>query len=242
MSLVSLNRQTFREDVTGLGLEDIRSLLLDIVGKETSQQERLGNPANLVYTDGFINRPASDVKKKVEVVFGSLLARTAMDVVEQVLKAAILKTTDSKTGKLSNIKGSWEWLFIRNGRPYNFVLNDSITFIAGDKLILKPRDVPYATLVNMMVSKGGRSLSLRGRRTKRNNMTGYRKSTSNMGFIGATTAIVRRMPAFRNFNVVTAFTQNYRIPGELARVQGTACIVITPKSRRFGLVPEIVRG
>jgi len=238
MSLVSLNRQTFKEDVTGLGLSDIRQMLLEIVGTDTKQQERLGNQANLVYTDGFINKPASDVKKKVEVVFGSQLARTAMDVVEQVLKAAILKTTDSKTGKLANIKSSWEWIFIRKGRPYNFVLDDNITFIAGDKLILKPRDVPYATLVNMMVSKGGRSLSIRGRKTKKN-LTGYRKSTSNMGFIGATTAIVRRMPMFRNFNVVTAFTQNYRIPGELARVQGSACIVIAPKSRRFGLVPQV---
>jgi hypothetical protein len=94
-------------------------------------------------------------------------------------------------------------------------------------------------MVNMMVSKGGRSLSIRGRKTKKNT-TGYRKSTSNMGFIGATTAILRRMPMFRNFNVVTAFTQNYRIPGELARVQGTACIVIAPKSRRFGLLKNSV--
>jgi hypothetical protein len=230
-----MNRTTFREDVTNYGLEDIRSMLLDIVGRDTAEQERIGNPPNLVYTDGYVNRKASEARKKVEVIFGSQLARTAMTVVESTLKAAILKTTDTKTGSLSNIKGKWEWVYIKNGRPANIMGQSDITFSAGDKLILKPRDVPYATIVNMMVSKGGRSLSIRGRKTKKN-LTGYRKSTSNMGFIGATTAIVRRMPMFRNFNVVTAFTNNFKIPGELSRTQGTACIVIAPKSKRFGRI------
>jgi hypothetical protein len=239
--IVSLNKQTFKQDVTGFGLVDIKSMIMEIAGTETAQQERLGNPAMMVYADGYVNKKVSDARKKVEVIFGSQLARSAMETVEQVLKAAILKTTNVRTGDLSNIKGKWEWLYIRNGRPYNFVLNDSITFSAGDKLVLKPRDVPYATLVNMMVSKGDKSLSIRSRKTKRNNYTGYRKSTSNMGFFGATTAIIKRMPAFRNFNVVTAFSQNFRVPGEIARVQGSACIVIAPKSRRMGLVSEIVR-
>lgn len=239
--IVSLNKQTFKRDVTGFGLADIKSMIMEIAGTDTAQQERLGNPAMMVYADGYVNKKVSDARKKVEVIFGSQLARTAMETVESTLKAAILKSTEVRTGDLSNIKGKWEWIYIRNGRPYNLVLGDSITFTQGDKLVLKPRDVPYSTLANMMVSKGSKSLSLRTRKTKKN-QTGYRKSTSNMGFIGATTAILKRMPVFRNFNVVTAFTQNFKVPGEKARVQGTACIVIAPKSRRMGLVSEIVRG
>lgn len=235
MSLISLNRQTFREDVTGLGLEDIKSMILEIAGTDTAQQERMGNPPSLVYADGFINKRVSDARKKVEVIFGSQLAKTAMAVVENILKASILKTTNVRTGDLSNIKGKWEWLFIKNGRPANLQIKDMITFSTGDKLILKPRDVPYATLVNMMVANSGKSLSIRSRKTKKN-PTGYRKSTSHMGFIGATTAIVKRMPMFRNFNVVTAFTNNFKIPGEMSIKQGTACIVISPKSRRFGRI------
>lgn len=235
MSLISLNRQTFKEDVTGLGLADIKSMIMGIAGTDTAQQERLGNPAMMVYADGYVNKKVSDARKKVEVIFGSQLARVAMQTVESTLKASILKSTEAHTGNLSNIRGKWEWVYLKNGRPVAIPPGGDITFSNGDKLVLKPRDVAYSTIVNMKVSNGSKSLSIRSRKSKKN-PTGYRKSTSNMGFIGATTAILKRMPVFRNFNVVTSFTQNYRVPGEMARVQGSACIVIAPKSRRFSQI------
>lgn len=62
--IVSLNKQTFKRDVTGFGLADIKSMIMEIAGTDTAQQERLGNPAMMVYADGYVNRRSPMLVKR----------------------------------------------------------------------------------------------------------------------------------------------------------------------------------
>jgi hypothetical protein len=226
----NLFKQSIREDVSSLCREDIRKLLISIVGDETAKQENLGNKAQMVYTDGFVNRPVTEAKKKVEVIFGDQLARVAMSLVSSTLAGAIARTTNTKTG---NLKSSWEWIFLRNNAPIAFPSdsNGNLQFQNGDKLIYKPKGITYASIVNMKVASGSKALSVRTRKTKRN-PTGVSKRNQSMGFMGATTAVLKRNPIFRNFRVFVAMTKNHQVAGEINKKQGTLCIVISPKYRR----------
>lgn len=226
----TLFKQSIREDVSALCKEDIRKLMISIVGDETAKQENLGNKAQLVYTDGYVNRPASQAQKKVEVIFGDQLAKVAMSLVASTLAGAIAKTTNTRTG---NLKSSWEWIFLRNNAPVAFPYDSqgNLQFQNGDKLIYKPKGITYASIVNMKVASGSKALSFKTRKTKRN-PTGVSKRNSSMGFMGATSAVLKRNPLFKNFRVFVAMTKAHQVAGELNKKQGTLCIVISPKYRR----------
>lgn len=232
-------RQSFKEDVSALCREEIRLMMLDIVGEETANQENQGNKAQLVYTDGYINKSVNDAQKKVVVIFGDTLAKQAMALVESTLAGAIAKITQQRTGVLSNIKANWTWIFLRNNAPIAFPYDaqGNLTFQAGDKLILKPTGVPYASVVNMQIVGSGKGLtkrvrtSNRGRKAK--SASGVAKRYQNMGFMGATSALLKRNPVFLNYRVYVVQSKQHQVSGELNKKQGTLCLVIAPKMRRM---------
>lgn len=230
----NLYKQSLKEDVSHLARQDIINLLRFTTAEETAKQKKLGNKAQMVTVDGYKNKPVSQAEKKVVVLFGDSLARMAMSLVESTLAGTISRSTNSVSGKLKNVKSNWEWLFLRNNSPIQFPYDDQggLQFQAKDKLVLKPKNVPYASIVNMNVSKGDRSLSMRTRKSKRN-PTGVSKRNQSMGFMGATTAILKKNPVFKNFNVYVQFSRKYKVAGEVSRTQGSPCIVISSRGRFY---------
>lgn len=228
-------RQSIKEDVSKLAREDIRLLMLAIVGEETDKQEKSGNKAQMVYTDGYVNKPVTEAQKKVVVIFGDTLAKQAMALVESTLAISIGRLTQKRSGTLANVKGNWSWVFLRNNAPIAFPYDDqgNLTFQAGDKLVLKPNGVPYASVVNMQIVGSGKGLSRKGKVTKNNPTGRSAKRYTNMGFMGATTATLKRNPIFANYRVFVSQTKNYQVAGELNKKQGSLCIVIAPKMRRM---------
>ena len=231
----NMYRQSIQEDVSKLAREDIRLLMLAIVGEETDKQEKSGNKAQLVYTDGYVNKPVTEAQKKVVVIFGDTLAKQAMALVESTLAASIGRLTQKRSGTLANVKGSWSWIFLRNKAPIAFPYDDqgNLTFQSGDMLVLKPNDVPYASMVNMQIVGSGKGLSRKGKVTKRNPTGQSAKRYTNMGFMASTTATLRGNPIFANYRVFVTATSKYAVTGEINKKQGSLCIAITPRQRKF---------
>jgi hypothetical protein len=210
---------------------DIHSMLVGITREDTSEQIRLGNPPQVVEVDGNTGKALEQVEKRSVVLFGTTLAKAAMLVVETVLRQAIMRTTTSRTGRLQNVGSTWEWLYVqRNGAAQKVTsASPPTTFQQGDQLVLRPVAVPYASAVNRAVANAGRSndfvkSKIRGKKVM------LAKSAQNLGFLGATTWVLKRRAEFTNFKIVAVHTTDFPVPGE-GRKHGTGIIVITPRKR-----------
>jgi hypothetical protein len=218
-------RQTFGADVMLQSRADLHSMLVGIAGEDTAQQIRLGNRPQLVEVDNRTNKPLDQAQRKVVVLFGTVLARAAMRMVETELRNAISRSTVARSGRLANIGASWEWRFIPRGGTARVVTsaNPPTTFARGDMLVLVPVRVPYATAVNRAVANSGRLTSTRKRKGT--------KTTSNMGFLAAASRAVKRRTEFKQFAVFAEFTQAHAVPGEVYS-HGTGVLVIRPRFRQ----------
>ena len=217
-------REPLWREIRAQSLEDIHSIIVNITTAESIIQTRQGNMPTLIEVDNTTNKKLDAVQKKAVVLFGTLLAGAAMRMVEAELTASILKVTKVNTGRLSSI-GNWEWRFIPNGGTARVVKNAAQlpSFGSGDKLVLVPVNVPYATMTNRNVlHRGG---GLKTRRTKRDERT-------LIGFLGMTARALRKRSEFRQFAVIAEFTKAHQVPGELmTRTQGTGVITIRPRYR-----------
>lgn len=223
----SFTKVTFSHDMVTQSQADVRSMLKGIAGEVTAQQIRMGNPPSLVEVDGRTNRPVDSVDKKVVVVFGQTLAAAAMAVVSAALRQAILSTTTSRSGRLSDVSSNWGWTFLSGGRAVNMTgANQLVSFGPDDRLILMPKRVPYATNANQ-AAVGTNRLSVKSRKGR----ASLRKKGSNLGFFAHAVQMIRRRPEFRQFIVYAAFTQAHKVPGELSKLQGSGMIVIRARRR-----------
>ena len=208
---------------------DLHSMLVGITREDTKQQQEFGNPPQLVVVDGMTNKDVEAVKAKVVVLFGTVLARAAMRMVEIELQKNIRAATTSRTGALANLSSNWVWRFIPKGGAPRIVTsgNPPTSFSLGDKLVLVPVQVPHASAANRMVSRGGRlKVAEKGRKKGS-------KSTQNIGFMGKTTATVKRRSEFAQFRVMVEHTLAHAVPGELRHIGGTAVITIRPRFRQL---------
>jgi hypothetical protein len=216
--LVEINTQS---------LSDIRAYLREITTTVTAQQIALGNPPSLLEVDGRTAKQVDAVQKKTVVVYGTVLAQSAMREVEVALAAAIQRSTRAHSGRLSNIGGSWSWLYLPvQGAPRTVTSATALpSFGPGDRLVLLPRDVPYATLVNRNVARSGRA-NVAPRRGK-----SPAKSRQNRGFMFHAADTVRRRPVFKQFRVRVVFSRAHPVAGEVMSRIGTAMLVITARRR-----------
>lgn len=224
-------RTTLTSEINAQSLADLHSILVGITREESANQERLGNPAQLVEVDNRTNKPLDQVKAKTVVLFGVALAAAAMRMVETELRQAISRSTRIRTGTLLDIGGAWEWRFIPRGGVARVVSSASPppAFQRGDRLVLVPVHVPYATAVNRAVANGGRLNAHNAPKRGRNPRAA--RSAQNLGFLATATRAVKRRSEFRQFAVVAEFTRAHAVPGEVYR-HGTGVITIRPRFRR----------
>jgi len=102
----------------------------------------------------------------------------------------------------------------------------------GDKLVLLPERVPYATRVNMSVARSGR-LNPKARFVK-GKLREPPKSRQQRGFLFHAAEALRRRTAFAQFRVRVVFSQAHAVTGEVRRDHSSGMIVITPRARRLG--------
>jgi hypothetical protein len=227
----SYTKERLSMEIDAQSRADIEAMIRNITAEDTAQQIRL-NPPQLVEVDNLSNKALRDVKKKSVVLFGVLLAAAAMRMAETELRANILKTTNSVSGRLSNISGAWQWRYIPRGGTARVISSPGQlpAFAAGDMLTLKPAGVPYATLANRNVARGGK---LQKKATKRH-------GAESLGFLGMTARALRRRPEFRQFSVMVEFTKQFAVPGEvMSRKQGTGVLTIRARLRQGrGPVPR----
>lgn len=232
-------RESLAREIALQSLEDVRTMLRTITITETAQQIRLGNPPNLTEVDGQAAKPVTAAEKRTVVIFGATLAAAAMRLVESALAAAIAKTTTARSGGLGDITGHWQWLLItKAGVRRVSSANPPAALTISDRLVLQPRDVPYAANVNQAVdgvlNRGGKTLVgtagglKRRRRVKR---AGAKGKGSAVGFLEAATASLKSRTDFRQFAVYAAFSLTHKVPGERSKKQGSPMIVIRPRRR-----------
>ena len=230
---VRLGGETFQRSTLGAEIAiqskaDLHSMLVGITREDSKQQLDAGNPPQLVVVDDATNKPVENVVAKVVVLFGTVLARAAMRMVEIELESNIRSSTTKHTGRLSNLSANWEWRFIPKGGAARTVTsaNPPASFGLGDKLVLVPVQVPYASAANRKVARGGRlTVAAKGRARAS-------KSTQNIGFMAATTHAVKRRSEFAQFRVMVEHTLAHAVAGELRHIGGTAVITIRPRFRQ----------
>jgi hypothetical protein len=224
----AMTRQTLAAEIQAQSKADLHSMLIGITREDTAQQQAMGNPPQLVEVDNRTNKPLDQASAKVVVLFGVQLAQAAMRMVEAELRQAIGKSTTARSGRLSNVGASWQWRYIPKGGIARTVSGASPppTFQRGDKLVLVPVNVPYATAVNRAVARSGRLKT-----TPRGRKGSPPKASQNLGFLAATTRAVKRRQEFKQFAVVAEFTQAHAVAGEVYR-HGTGVITIRPRFRQ----------
>jgi hypothetical protein len=229
----TLTRQQLGHEIAIQSKADLHSMLVGIATEDTKQQVSFGNPPQLVEVDNRTNKPLDQAVAKIVVLFGTVLARAAMRMVETELRQAINRSTYARTGRLMNIAAAWEWRYIPNGGIARVVTsaNPPTTFARGDFLTLVPVQVPYASSVNRKVAQSGRlnahtsSIARKGANKGR-----PAKSSQNLGFLAATTRALRRRSEFKQFTVRAEFTTAHAVPGEVSKF-GTGVITIRPRFR-----------
>ncbi|HXD04889.1 MAG TPA: hypothetical protein VN680_02490 [Burkholderiaceae bacterium] len=226
-------RQTLPMEIVAQTKADLHSMLVGITREDTAQQIALGNDPQLVEVDSHTNKPLDEAKMRIVVLFGVQLARAAMGMVEAELRGAISRSTTSISGKLVNVSASWQWRYIPKGGIARTLTAGSAppAFGRGDKLVLVPVGVPYATAVNRAVRHSGRIKAAERGRKKGST------STQNVGFLSKAATALKRRNEFKQFKVIAEFTERHAIPGEVYSFtrggpRATGVITIRPRFRR----------
>ena len=153
----TVSRFTLAREINLQSMADLRSMLVGITREDTAQQITLGNPPHIVSVDNMTNKPVEQAERKVVVLFGSALAKAAMQMVETELRQAIFSSTYARTFKLSNLS-NWQWRYVKKGGTTTVVTsaNPPASLAQGDFLVLTPVNVPYASAANKRVARSGR--------------------------------------------------------------------------------------
>lgn len=232
-------RVSLAREIQLQSLEDVRTMLRTITVNDTKQQIALGNPPNLAEVDGQATKPVTQAEKRTVVIFGATLAVAAMRLVESALAAAIAKTTTARSGALANVTGHWQWVLVtKSGTRRVSSSNPPAALTVTDRLVLQPRDVPYATNVNQAVDgvlqRGDKTLTNAGgglSRRRRVKREGAKAKGSAVGFLETAVAGLKSRSDFKQFSVYATFSLTHRTPGERSKKQGSPMIVIRPRRR-----------
>lgn len=205
-----LTKETLGVEVAQQGIHDIRFMMADITQVETQHQIDIGNPPSLLMVDGKTDKLVEDIQTRAQVIFGTVLAKEAMDMVAREVQRQALSQILYDTGALTD-PSNWHWLFIQKGKAA-VVIGDASqlpSFSQGDSLVYYPFSVPHAGWANMM----------------------SRRMDKRKGFMARASSAVRRLPVFKQFAVFALHTSKYAVPGN-DYPHGTPIIVIRPRVRR----------
>jgi len=227
---VGLSQEALTKDVTNWTRDEIILEMRRTAGEETAAQIKLGNPPDLVISDGIRGKPATSAIRTIEVSFGLRLPLAALSALKDVLAKAIGRTTTRRTGTLSNM-GNWTYAFIRDGHEIKMPTpsNGFIPMTAKDAIVLRPTKVPWSTVANIRVSQG-RTKARDAKRAAKGQAAG-RKGAS--GFLGQATQQARSLPLFSGFKVAVRFTAHTVAEERWARGR-TGTILIAPNLGRRG--------
>lgn len=217
--------ESLRIDVTNVGKEDIRKMMLDIAANETQTETKNGNPPQITEVDGSKSKPVSQVNKKIIILFGTQLAASALRAVERLLISNIQASTTAISGKLADVS-NWEWRHIRAGRQIP-ITGGAINFGPRDFLVLRPK-LAYASAANKRVAAGSNSITYNPANAKR-----VAKRNQKLGFMAATARQARQVAELVPFSVSVGMTMRYKVPGELRKIGGTAYLTIAPRRKNY---------
>lgn len=231
-------RELLTVEMNTQSIADIRAYIRSTVIEQTTQQIALGNPPQAMEVDGQASKPLDDVNKKVVVLFGTVLAASAMRELELELANAIAQATTPHTGRLGNVAASWAWLFIPKGGAARQVsaANPPAAFAFGDRLVLVPKNVSYASMVNATVAGGGRLNALNKVSKRGKRWLAHAMARQNRGFLYWAAERTRRRAAFKQFSVSVVFSTAHMVEGELRTRSGTGMIVIRARNTRRRIV------
>lgn len=226
----SFARESLLQEVGSQSLADVRAIIRGLTFEQTRQQLRLQNPPTLLEVDGRTGKRVEDVDKRTVVLFGVMLAASAMRQVEIELASTIARSTTARSGRLGNVAASWQWVYIPKGgtpRPISSGTPPA-SFGIGDALVLTPHAVPYATLTNRNVGRRGRldSLNAAGRKGRE-----APRAKQQRGFLFWAAEAMRKRVAFRQFSVQVVFSKSHQAPGEIMTRLGTGLLVIRARGR-----------
>jgi hypothetical protein len=218
---------TLKADMQRQTKADIQNWIRGIALAEVSEQTRAGNPPALITVDNKVGASISQAERKVVVVFGTTLVESAIRLVELELAAAIRRSTVTRSGKLSDIAGSWQWLRLgARGGARALRAGEPLTFSYGDALVLRPipGTLPYAMTVNSLVAGGGKLKGIQKRKDRKEG-----KAPQSIGFMLTAIQRLRRRPEFREFQIKVTFSAR---GGESYQGKGlTPGILIRPRLR-----------
>lgn len=229
-------RRTFNlsDDIRAQSIKDVQSMIIGITREQVGIQMRLQNPPQVAEVDNRTNKPLEEVKSKSVVLFGVALAAAAMRLVESELRQAINRSTRIRSGKLQDVGGAWQWRFVRKGGASSVVSSASgpPSFQRGDRLVLVPAHVPYATAVNRAVARSGRLNAHNAPKQRKNGKPAKQsKASQNLGFLATATRALRRNTVFKQFAVLVEFTKTHAVAGEVY-AHGTGVITIRPRFKQ----------
>jgi len=238
----SFTRSTLNKEIQKQGLEDLRWMMRTIAEDDTVQQIKLRNPPQHIVVDNKPAREFDDVKHRIVVLFGTKLASAAMRSIENTLGQMISRATFPRTGRLQNISSNWRWKLVTPGKGTQIVTaaTELPLFMRGMLLVLEPYGVPYATRVNSIVLGMGQ-LTMAKKTPPQKKKKGIffkpakpkrqRKPRQSIGFLRATVRALKTKQEFAQFAMTVVFSKQFRVPGELSKIQGTGSIVLKLKAR-----------
>lgn len=233
--MVRLGAQRLRQDrltveIQTQSLADVRAMLRNITTAVMLEQKQIGNPATVVEVDKGQTASLEQIDRIAVVLFGVVLAQAAMREVETALRQAIDRSTVARSGLLHDVTSGWQWRYVPANGVARVVSSSQVlpAFGPGDKLVLRPEHVPYATSVNTLVARSGR-LNVMPKPGKH-----PPKSRQNKGFLFTAAEDLRRRVAFKQFNVRVVFSAAHPVPGETMKRHRSGMIVITPRARAGG--------
>jgi hypothetical protein len=227
--------EKIRLDVTGFTLNSIRELLVSIAVEEMQNQIRMDNPPAFAEVDGTRGKGIAHAQRRLTISFGTRLKVAALAALKAGLMAAISKSTEARSGRLSS-PANWEYRYVRSGRvePLPMGGASGIPMGPNDVIFLMPAGVvnnkgeAYATAVNMRVAGGGK-LSFRRSANGR-----VARKNQSIGFLALAARSAKASAAFAGFNVIAGFTSKHAVRGEVVKIGGvrTGYIKISPKLGR----------
>jgi len=225
----SVTQKRLTQDVTNYTRNEVIELLRLIAGTETAQQINFGNPPDIVVSDGTRGKGATEAIKRIEVMFGTRLQASALNVLQAELRKAIGKATQRRTGALANM-GNWGWTYIRDGKgqPLPIGSRAGIPLTGNDAIVLRPNRVPHSTVANIRATQG-RSKVFAAARAAAGKAP--RKTSAGLGFLAQAAHAAGRHPVFAGYKVVVRFT-DYTVAGEKWGRGHTGTIMITPNTGR----------
>ena len=221
----TLSKETIRQDIETTSIADVREFMRQIIAEDTAQQIKLGNPPVRFTIDGRDGKKLDKIRYRASVLFGNQLTAMAMRAAEYELAASINKYTTARTGKLSDTSGSWAW-YLRDGSAKNGKLTPvsekSPTLGPNQYLMLLPKDVPYATVVEKVLWKSSK--------VTMNISTKKGRVSARMGYMEAAVRKIRRIALFKDFNVSNGVSKRYMVgPNESP---GIVYMIIWAKRKR----------